>query len=446
MWVNWARQQRCSPAAMERPGSTAEVQAAVGRAAATGRTVRVAGAGHSFSDAVLTDGALLTLERMNRVLDADRSTGLVRVQAGITLHELNVRLAELGLALPNLGDIDVQHLGGALATGTHGTGATKGNLSVQVEAAQVVTGGGEVREIDAGDLLRAVRVSTGTLGAITEVTLRCVPAFRLEGVDEREPLEEVLATLDERVNSNPHFEFWSFPHSGWALTRTNRVTDEPPSGPPDWRLKAGQVWLDNHAFEAMLRAGRRVPRAIPLLNRAAGRLTGRRRRIAQSFDVFASPRLFRFTETEQAVPRQSAVEALRLAREICERHAVGMPIECRFVAADDALLSPSHGRETAYIAAHVYVGMDFEGPLHEVERELGRLGARPHWGKRSWLTHADLAPRYPRWDAFQAARAELDPGGRFTNSHAERLLGPAPSQEGASLASVGGDRVDDPAA
>jgi L-gulono-1,4-lactone dehydrogenase len=424
MWANWAGDQTCRPAVVERPAGTAEVQAAVRHAAATGRTVRVAGAGHSFSDAAATDGALLTLERMERVVDADPASGLVRVQAGITLHDLNRRLLELGLALPNLGDIDVQHVGGAIATGTHGTGATKGNLSVQVVAAQVVDGHGEVREIEGGDLLRAVRVSTGSLGVITELTLRCVPAFRLEGIDDREPLEEVLATLDERVDGNPHFEFWTFPHSRWALTRTNRPTEAPPDGPPSWRLRAGQIWLDNHLFEALLRTGRRVPPAIPALNRLAGRLTGRRRRVADSFEIFASPRLFRFTETEQAIPREHAAEALLLAREVCERHAVGIPIECRFVAADDALLSPSHGRATAYIAAHVYVGMDFEPALREVEQALGRFGARPHWGKRSWLTHAELAPRYPRWVDFQAARAELDPDGRFANAYARRVLGP----------------------
>lgn len=445
MWSNWAGQQTCEPAAFERPATTEEVAAAVRRAGDERRTVRVAGAGHSFSDAVPTDGTLLSLERMGAVVDADRGAGLVRVQAGITLHALNEDLLGRGLALPNLGDIDVQHLGGALATATHGTGVTKGNLSVQVVAAQLVDGGGDVREIDEGDLLRAARVSTGSLGVLTEVTLRCVPAFRLEGVDDREPLDEVIATMDERADAAPHFEFWSFPHSPWALTRTNRPTEAPPEGPPAWRLKAGQIWLDNHVFELLLRTGRRAPRTIPHLNRLAGRLTGRRRRIADSFSIFASPRLFRFTETEQAVPREHAAEALLTVREICERHAVGIPIECRFVAADDALLSPSHERATAYIAVHVYKGMD-ETPLREVEQALGRFGARPHWGKLSWLTHAELAPRYPRWDAFQAARAELDPGGRFSTPYAERMLGPVGSEEGASLAPVGRRPPGDPPA
>src|SRR5215208_1605391 len=146
-WVNWARNARCEPAVIERPGSRAEVIAAVGRAAAAGRTVRVAGSGHSFTDGVLTDGTLLSLSRMGRLLDVDPESGLARVEAGITLDELSRALHLHGLALPNLGDIDVQSLAGAIATATHGTGARLPNLSAQVEALELVDGRGERRAL-----------------------------------------------------------------------------------------------------------------------------------------------------------------------------------------------------------------------------------------------------------------------------------------------------------
>jgi L-gulonolactone oxidase len=419
MWTNWAGDRSCLPAAHTAPRTTKEVVEAVAIAGLAGRTVRVAGAGHSFSDCVQTDGTLLSLERMDQVIDV--SGDRVRVQAGITLNELNRELLERSLAFPNLGDIDVQHLGGAIATGTHGTGATKRNLSAQVVAAQIVDGNGDVQEVTGGDELLAARVSTGALGVVTEVTLQAVPAFRLRGVDDREPLEEVLASLDERVDANEHFELWSFPHSPYALTRTNTVTEDPPEGPPEWRLKAGQIWLDNRVFEGVLKTGRRFPRTVPTLNRVCGAVTGRRERVAESFSIFASPRLFRFTETEQCIPRERAAEALLEVKELLERRAVGMPVELRFVAPDDALLSPSFERESAYIAAHVYAGID-PAPLQEVEQLLQRFGARPHWGKRSWLTAEELAPRYPRWDDFHAVRERFDPEGRFVNDYARRML------------------------
>src|SRR3954469_26081645 len=190
-WVNWSRTQRCEPAALERPGTRAELSEIVARAA----SVRVAGSGHSFTGAVLTDGTLLSLERMGRVLDADPASGLVRVEAGIDLHRLSRELHFRGLALPNLGDIDVQSLAGAIATGTHGTGARLPNLSAQVEGVELVLADGSEREIAGGDLLRAARVGLGALGVVVAVTLRCVPAFRLCAVDRPEPLEDVLGSL-----------------------------------------------------------------------------------------------------------------------------------------------------------------------------------------------------------------------------------------------------------
>jgi L-gulono-1,4-lactone dehydrogenase len=125
---------------------------------------------------------------------------------------------------------------------------------------------------------------------------------------------------------------------------------------------------------------------------------------------------------EYAVPRDRAVEAVRGAREILARHPVSFPLELRLVAGDDALLSPAHGRDTAYVAVHVFQGMDGEAPFREVEKLMAGWGGRPHWGKRSFLAARELMIRYPRWDDFAAARAELDPEGTFENDWARRVL------------------------
>jgi L-gulono-1,4-lactone dehydrogenase len=425
-WTNWAGTQRCVPVAIERPQSRREVAAAVERAAAAGRTVRVAGSGHSFSAAVPTDGSLLHLGRLNRVLDADPASGLVRAEAGITLVELNRALHERGLALPNLGDIDAQTLAGALATATHGTGARLQTLSARVEAVELVLADGSSRTLtgDDGDLMRAARVGLGSLGVVTAVTLRCVPAFRLLGIDRTLALEDVLASLEARVDAHDHFEFWTFPHSPLALTRSNDRTDAPVRGPGRARTWLHDIVLDNHALLALMRTARRFPRAIPRINRLAASAATGRERVDWSHRIFASPRLVRFDELEYAIPRERAADAVRACREILERHPVSFPIELRFVAGDDALLSPAHGRDSAYVAVHVFEGIDGEAPFREVERLMAGWGGRPHWGKRSFLSARELAPRYPAWDAFAAARAQLDPDGRFENAWARRVLGP----------------------
>ena len=142
-WRNWAGDQRCSPAVIERPSTLEELIEAVGRAADRGLTAHAPGSGHSFTEAALTDGAMIRIEALNRVLDVDRDSGLVKVEAGITLRDLSAALWERGLAMENLGDIDRQTLAGAISTATHGTGAEFRNLSAQVEALELVLADGE---------------------------------------------------------------------------------------------------------------------------------------------------------------------------------------------------------------------------------------------------------------------------------------------------------------
>jgi FAD-linked oxidoreductase len=423
VWRNWTGDQACIPEHTARPASTAEVATEVERAADAGRTVRGAGAGHSFTDAVLTEGTLLSLDAMDRVLDVDRDSGRVRVQAGIRIQALSEALAHHGLALENLGDIDVQSIAGATATGTHGTGARLRNISSQVEAVQVVAGDATVHELDDGDDLLAARVSVGALGVVTEMTLRCVPAYTLRGVDAPRPLGEVLDALDELADASRHFEFYVFPHSRIALTRTNEIVDEPPRP-----IGAAQRWVEdvlvaNHGLRVACEVAKRAPSAIPKITGGIARGFGTRVRVDRSDRIFSSPRFVPFTETEQAFPRDAAREVIPAVLEAVERYPVVFPIEVRFVAGDDALLSPAGGRDTLYVAVHNFRGMPWEAPFRAVQAIADAHGARPHWGKRHFLDAAQLRERYPAWERFQAVRRRLDPDGRFTNANVRRTLG-----------------------
>jgi L-gulono-1,4-lactone dehydrogenase len=429
MWRNWAGDQRCAPAAVEQPGSVAEIVAALERAAAAGQRVRVAGSGHSFTDAACTDGRLLSLARMERVLDVDRARGLVRVEGGITIHALSAALAEHGLAFENLGDIDVQTIAGAISTATHGTGARLRNLSAQVESLELVLADGSTLVCSADDddptTYLAARVGIGSLGVIAAVTLRAVPAFTLRGVDAPAPLRETIERLEQLGDQNDHFELYVFPHCDTALTRTNNRVEEPPRARGRVRAYARDVLLTNRAFHAFCLAGRAFPRFIPTLNRTVTRLAGSSTRIDRSDRIFASPRLVKFTEMEYALPRKHTAEAVRRVLELIPRrdYAVPFPLEVRLVAPDDALLSPAHGRPTGYVAVHMFKGMAWEPYFRAVEAIMDEYDGRPHWGKRHFQTAETLRPRYPRWDEFQAVRARLDPDGRFANAYSDSVLG-----------------------
>jgi L-gulonolactone oxidase len=229
--------------------------------------------------------------------------------------------------------------------------------------------------------------------------------------------------LQERAEAHDHFEFWTFPHASIALTRAHDRTDEPARKAGRARAYTSDILLDNHAFRALNEVARRFPSTIPRLNRFASAVASERARVGWSYAIFASQRLVRFEEMEYALPREQAAAGVRAAKAALERHPVSFPIELRFSAGDDALLSPAHGRDSSFVAVHVFRSMAFEPAFREVEAAMSAFGGRPHWGKRSFLTAAELAPRYPRWDAFQAIRRELDPHGRFANAWVRDVLG-----------------------
>ena len=428
-WTNWAGEQHCAPVQYGEPASEAELVAAVRRARDAGQPFRAVGSGHSFTDAACTDGHMVSLRRMNRVLSADTETGLAEVEAGIRLRELGPALAERGLAMENLGDVDAQALAGALVTGTHGTGARFGNLATQVAALRVVTADGDVVSCSAdedADLFRAARVGFGAVGVLSTVTLRCRPAHTLRRIDEPRPLAEVLDDIDTIATTPERFELFAFPYSTVCLTRITEQTDEPPSPPSRARELIEDVLLENAALGLACRTGRRFPGLVPRINRVFDRLITGSVRVDRSHRIYANPRYVHFTEMEYAIPRGHGADAVRAVMELVERRRLPIvfPIEMRFVAGDDALLSPAHGRDTCYVAVHQYRGMEFESYFRAVEAIMDGFGGRPHWGKRHYQSAETLRPRYPEWDRFAAVRDRVDPDRLFRNDYTRRVLGP----------------------
>ncbi len=183
--------------------------------------------------------------------------------------------------------------------------------------------------------------------------------------------------------------------------------------------------LENWVGQAFALVGRHLPSQVPRLSRLAASGTGRSTKVDRSYRVFASERRIRFTEMEYGIPREHAAEAVRRVLRVASRpeHRVAYPIEVRFAAADDVILSAAHGREVCYIAVHQDRKLDWEPYFRAVEEIMDSYGGRPHWGKRHFQTAETLAPRYPRWSEFQALRARLDPERRFANPYTERVLG-----------------------
>jgi len=427
-WHNWAGNQQCTPERIERPSSEQGLIRVVKQAAATGRRVKVVGSGHSFTGIALTDGRLVQLSNYGRVLSIDREKRTATVQAGISIARLNEELDKQGLALENLGDINYQSISGAISTATHGTGRAFGGIATQIIGMRLIAGDGSVVECSPekeADVFSAARVGLGALGIISTVTLNCVKAFNLHALEMPMRIDQVLESLDEHIRDNDHFEFFWVPGTGWALTKFNQRTDAPLATRGRWREFRDDILINNVAFSVLCRIGRLRPSLVPSIARAMPS-SGRAEYVDKSYRVFASPRLVRFYEMEYGIPIDAAREAVNCVRALVKQSGLVpiFPVEVRFTKGDDIPLSTASGRDSCYIAVHVFEGMQYQQYFEGVEDIMNDYGGRPHWGKLHFQTAETLAPRYPEWQRFQQVRARLDPEGRFSNPYLDRVLGP----------------------
>jgi FAD/FMN-containing dehydrogenase len=387
-WTNWSGSVVAETGSLATPATEEEVVALVRGAAAAGTTLRVAGAGHSFVPIVPAEGAILSLDRLAGLLQADPATGHATLRAGTKLSEATHLLWEQGLALANQGDVDVQSVAGAIATGTHGTGPRYGNIPSRLVGARLVTASEELLDVTGGDLLRAVRVSLGLLGIMTRATIACVPRYALHERVWQHPIDACLEELDANIAANDHYEFFWFPRSELAESKAlNPVAAEPESEEPP-------------------------------------PLEGPGERIGWSHRIYPSVRDLRFNEMEYAVPAEAGPDCFRAVRSrMKDRHPkVGWPIEYRTLAADDAWLSPAYQRPTVTISVHQDAARPHEEFFTDIEPIFRDVGGRPHWGKFHTCTHDDLAALLPRFAEFCALRRELDPHGRFLSPYRARLF------------------------
>ncbi|MDB1089800.1 D-arabinono-1,4-lactone oxidase [Streptomyces sp. ACA25] len=394
-FVNWSGSLRFTPREWSRPETEEEVAAQVRRAAEQGRTVRPVGSGHSSVPLMATEDVLLSQEGMAGLVSHDTSAGRGTVLPGTGLSEAGRLFREAGLAMENLGDVDYQTLAGAIGTGTHGTGTRLRNLSATLVGGRLVTGTGDVLpfgeeagEDDGRELLRAARVSLGSLGILTSLTLELLPAYELRRLNWCTHIDWVLENFTALAGAYRHMDFYWYPRSDEAQVRTmNDPATEPTVIPPGNRV---------HADEQ-----------------------------GPVHEIIPNSRDLRFDEMEYMLPYDAGMACFREVRKrIKDRHRqqVGWRVLVRTVAPDSAMLSNCNDGPVMTIALLQNNELPYQEYFDDLEPLLREFGGRPHWGKKHTMTAADLRPRYPEWDTFQALRRRLDPQGIFLNEYLRTLL------------------------
>ncbi|WP_068298595.1 D-arabinono-1,4-lactone oxidase [Pararhodobacter sp. CCB-MM2] len=400
-WTNWGRNQRFTPAAIFRPLTEDDAIARIGEALRAGQRVRVAGSGHSFTPVVETDGLLVDLSALTGVISVDAAQRQAVVRAGSTIASLGEPLWNAGLSIANQGDVDVQSIAGAVATGTKGSGLAFGSLSSAVTSMRLIDGRGEVVDIDASDpeALAAAQVSVGMLGVALRIGLQLVPAYGLREENCALPMAEVFERWDDLLRDYRHFSFW------WMPTDRSAAM-----------YALGDVPAD-HCFVKLLREV--PPEAIPARPGPLNARTDRAYRIYPDGTTDAE-----FHELEYMVPASRAREAvLALQSLMLTRfpHEIS-PLQVRWQKGDSAFLSAQSGRDSVSLSVSGVIGEAYEPFLRAVDTLLAEFDARPHWGKLHFLTPESFRRAYPDAARFEAVRRRFDPEDRFLNSHLKALL------------------------
>jgi L-gulonolactone oxidase len=427
-WRNWGGNVAARPAREVAPASVEELSAAVRKAAEDGLTVKAVGSGHSFTSIAATDGVLIRPQLLTGIRKIDRDAMTVTVEAGTPLKRLNIALAREGLSLTNMGDIMEQTVSGAVSTGTHGTGRESASIAAQIRGLELVTADGSVlvcSEKENPDVFAAARIGLGALGIVTAITFAVEPVFLLTAREEPMPLERVLADFDELWAENEHFEFYWFPHTGSTNTKRNNRSagpEKPVSPVAGW---IEDEFLSNGVFQVAQWVGRAVPATVPAIARISSTALSARSYTDIPYKVFTSPRRVHFVEMEYAVPREALTETLRELKAMVDRSGlrVSFPVEVRTAPADDITLSTASGRDSAYVAVHMFRGTPYQAYFTAAERIFTAHEGRPHWGKVHTRDAEYFSRAYPRFAEFTELRDRLDPDRRFQNDYLRRVLG-----------------------
>jgi FAD/FMN-containing dehydrogenase len=389
--TNWSGSLKFTPGALKEPSNENELLGIVNSALKSNQRIRVMGAGHSSSPLVETDKVLVSLKKFKAVDRIDKENSTAWIGTGLTVKEGGSKLLHEGLSFHNTGDVDVQYVSGAISTGTHGTGKRLQNLSSMLIGCRMVCADGELRELneerDGKPFFDAMRVSLGTLGIMTHMKLKLLPAFKLDRKEWCTHIDNCLENLDDLMENNRNFDFYWYPRSDMAKIR---ILNEP---------GIGTQHLDY---------ARRVQD-----------ISG------WAIDVLPKERDLKFDEMEYALPMEAGPDCFQAVRKLVKekfRRSVAWRVLYRTIRADDFYLSPYFSRDSVTISLHQNAGLEFKEYFERVEHIFRDFGGRPHWGKKHNLQGGELNKLYPKWNDFLEIRQRMDPKGMFLNDHLNQLF------------------------
>ena len=418
-WQNWSGYISATPQSIAQPKDLQELGDLIKAAPAP---LRFVGSGHSFTPLVASEGSIINLSAFSGLIGYDDNRITATIGAATQLADLTKILADIGQALPNMGDIDKQTIAGALGTATHGTGAALGAYHTQLRSMTFVNGRGEIKEFTRHhdeEMIKATGVTLGAFGALTQVTMKNTKGYKLRKQRRPIPVADMLDNLESLMTAHRNTEFFVIPFSDHALYLSCDLSEQPSSTRPPEEdddglntLKMLRNWL---AWFPRLRR--------KLIGSALAKVPVEDY-VQEWLNVYVSDRPTRFNEMEYHLPLEEGANALRELIALTEKQFpnIYFPMEIRAVAADDFWLSPFYQRASCSIAIHHLAGEDPLAYFNAAETIFRRYNGRPHWGKMHNLKAQDFAAIYPRWQDAMEIRRSMDPQGRFLSPYLRRIL------------------------
>ena len=452
LWINWGRTARCAPEFTFYPRSVDDLQQIVHFARATGRKLRVAASGHSWSALVPTNEILVSIRHLNQVVMdlSDGTNPQVVIGSGATARDVNDVLERYGYALPLNVVLESVRYGGLIATGSHGSGWNNSTLSDLVSAIEIVTASGELRRfqmgVDSDDIMNAARLNLGLFGITYRVALKVQKSWHVRAVDQRVPIERTLDHLSEWVPSHENFDlfWWPFCDQFWIKT-WDRTEAEITAKPRQSSVSRLRDAIGARVLGAGIALDCRFPRLTPAMSQALFKATPSRR--DQTVDIVEAVHYRRSIEATKMGCVEVAFKidptfdnvkwAIEIVRDMTRTRAahleypLNVTMNVRFIRNSNCWLSPAYGAgHTCYIeilsGIHTRGWKQFSGEV--AQQWLQLLQARPHWAKEFRhipgivpYLRREMGANIARFNEIKE-RLQVDPDQMFVNDDVEEIF------------------------
>jgi len=436
-WESWNGNLRHEYGRRFSPSTEEELCSAV----AQSTSVRVVGKGYSSADIQAGTESLISLENYNRIVSLDTNKKEVTAQAGVLLKDLIHTCASQDLGFPALPDIDGVTLGGALATGTHGTGRDAHPLSGYMSSCTLVLSDGTLKTFTTKDReFPGLRVSLGLWGIFSTLTFRLEPIEEFFLVEkpmrDRLWLEAFPGWLQDhefvRVLWLPHTDrgYVILGDKKWTLSLAEFAGADPQA--PFQEKPAPKFYSHRRKVSARLYAlAVRWPWVTVFVNRILARLffSAVQIRRGNLYDATVTKSRSGTMElAEWTIALEKFTPCFTELREALHRWSspafAHIPMDIRFLKADDTWLGNASGADTVTVgcvtrhapSAQTYAAFEV------IERIFFKHGGRPHWAKYHSLGKKSLAILYPHWEDFLSLRRKMDPQGKFLNPYLKSIF------------------------